>query len=135
MIIMIILLRGGEIMRNRKKNLNIHCGDIWMCDLKKMSGSVQFGYRPVFILSNNVNNMYANTLNIIPLTTKTKRKLPVHVVLWDYQKYGLKAQSTMLIEQIMTIPISDLDYCIGNIENKDVLKSIADAIAVQFSIY
>jgi len=35
MIIMIILLRGGEIMRNRKKNLNIHYGDIWMCDLKK----------------------------------------------------------------------------------------------------
>ena len=75
MIIMIILLRGGEIMRNRKKNLNIYYGDIWMCDLKKMSGSVQFGYRPVFILSNNVNNMYANTLNIIPLTTKTKRKI------------------------------------------------------------
>jgi len=62
-------------MRNRKKNLNIHYGDIWMCDLKKMSGSVQFGYRPVFILSNNVNNMYANTLNIIPLNNKDKTKI------------------------------------------------------------
>ena len=80
------------------------CGEIWMCNLVNKDGSVQTGYRPVFVLSNDKNNTYAPTLNIIPLTTKmNKRKLPIHVELWDYEKYGLKAPSTLMIEQITTV--------------------------------
>ena len=76
------------------------CGEIWMCHLIEKDGSIQSGYRPVFILSNDKNNTYSTTLNIIPITSKmNKRKLPVHVELWSYQKYGLKTPSTMLVEQ------------------------------------
>ena len=91
-----------------KTNLNKrpHCGEIWMCYLTSKDGSVQSGYRPVFILSNDKNNTYSTTLNIIPLTSKmNKRKLPVHVELWSYQQYGLKTPSTLLVEQITTITI------------------------------
>lgn len=111
------------------------CGEIWMCQLASKDGSVQNGYRPVFILSNNKNNTYAPTLNVIPLTTKmNKRQLPIHVELWDYQKYGLKRPSTMLVEQITTIPIVSLDKCIGNVDDANILKNIWSAINAQFPI-
>lgn len=95
-----------------------HCGEIWMCYLTSKDGSVQSGYRPVFILSNDKNNTYSTTLNIIPLTSKmNKRKLPVHVEL-----------------QITTITVECLDRCIGKVSDKETLCSISNAISVQFPI-
>lgn len=111
------------------------CGEIWMCNLTAKEGSIQSGYRPVFILSNNKNNTYSPTLNIIPITSKmNKRRLPVHVELWSYQDYGLKTPSTMLIEQIMTIPVEHLDMCVGQISDSKILSSICKAIEIQFPI-
>lgn len=111
------------------------CGEIWMCNLITKDGSVQSGYRPVFILSNDKNNTYSTTLNIIPITTKmNKRRLPVHVELWSYRQYGLTSPSTMLVEQIMTISIENLDRCIGKVDDSKTLGNIKNAIAIQFPI-
>lgn len=111
------------------------CGEIWMCNLTSKDGSVQSGYRPVFILSNDKNNTYSTTLNIIPITSKmNKRRLPVHVELWSYQRYGLKSPSTMLVEQIMTISIEHLDKCIGIVSDSETLNSISKAMLVQFPV-
>lgn len=126
-------------MFNKNQNVNMmsrpKCGEIWMCNLVGKDGSVQSGYRPVFILSNNKNNTYSTTLNIIPITSKmNKRKLPVHVELWSYEKYGLKSPSTMLVEQIMTINVESLDKKIGQVVDDEVLSNIGNAIKVQFPI-
>lgn len=111
------------------------CGEIWMCHLVNKDGSVQAGYRPVFILSNDINNAHAPTLNVIPLTTKmNKRRLPVHVEIWDYKECGLKAPSTLMIEQTTTIPIKYLEMRIGYISNRQILMGIWDAINIQFPI-
>lgn len=111
------------------------CGEIWMCNLVTKDGSIQSGYRPVFILSNDKNNTYSTTLNIIPITSKmNKRRLPVHVELWSYQRYGLKSPSTMLVEQIMTISIDNLDRYIGKVSDNETLCDISRAIAIQFPI-
>lgn len=111
------------------------CGELWMCLLPKNDGSVQAGYRPVFVISNNKNNTYAPTVNVIPLTTKmNKRQLPIHVELQEYEKYGLKKPSTLLVEQITTVPLSCLDKRIGRIEDEQTLDAIRDAINVQFPI-
>lgn len=111
------------------------CGEIWMCNLSAKTGSIQSGYRPVFILSNNKNNTYSPTLNIIPITSKmNKRKLPIHVELWSYQEYGLKMPSTLLVEQIMTIPADYIDKRVGKIVDSDTLSKICKAIEIQFPI-
>ena len=111
------------------------CGEIWMCNLSIKDGSIQSGYRPVFILSNNKNNTYSPTLNIIPITSKmNKRKLPIHVELWKYKEYGLAMPSTMLVEQIMTIPIDYLDRRIGRIVDNTTLNNVCRAIEIQFPI-
>ncbi|MGN0594917.1 MAG: type II toxin-antitoxin system PemK/MazF family toxin [Hominimerdicola sp.] len=112
-----------------------HFSEIWMCNLTDKDGSVQTGYRPVFILSNDKNNTYSTTLNIIPITTKmNKRRLPVHVELWSYRQYGLTSPSTMLIEQITTISISHLDKYIGKVNDCETLNNINKAMLVQFPL-
>jgi len=111
------------------------CGEIWMCNLSEREGSIQSGYRPVFIVSNDKNNTYSPTINIIPITTKmNKRKLPVHVELWNYQRYGLKAPSTLMVEQTTTVALSSLDKYIGKILDKNVLGDISRAMRVQFPV-
>ena len=112
-----------------------HCGEIWMCNLTSKKGSIQNGYRPVFILSNDKNNTYSTTMNVIPITSKmNKKKLPVHVELWKYHKYGLNVLSTMLVEQIMTISFEDLDKCIGKVNDVETLENISRAMAIQFPV-
>lgn len=113
----------------------LKCGELWMCDLGENEGSIQSGYRPVFIVSNDKNNKYSPTVNVFPLTTKmNKKKLPVHVEIWDYQKYGLNSPSTIMVEQPMTIPVGNLRKRIGEIEDTDLLESICKAIGIQFPI-
>lgn len=110
-------------------------GEIWMCHLSPKEGSVQSGYRPVFILSNDMNNTYSTTLNIIPITSKmNKRKLPVHVELWNHQKYGLPVPSTMMVEQITTIDLVSLDKKVGAVRDSSTLSNIKKAISVQFPV-
>ena len=116
-------------------NQNPKCGEIWMCRIEKRNGSVQCGYRPVFVLSNDKNNYYSPTLNVIPLTTKmNKRKLPVHVELWDYKAYGLTAPSTMMVEQITTVSADSMDRFLGKVEDKKTLGNIHQAMKIQFPI-
>lgn len=121
-------------MYSTDTKINVRFGEIWMCQLNN-NKSVQTGYRPVLVISNNMNNTYSPTLNVIPLTTKmNKRKLPIHVELWNYTEYGLRKPSTLLIEQITTISIDSLDKCIGRIDSKEVLEQIWAAISIQFPI-
>ena len=112
-----------------------HCAEIWMCWLPENNGSVQSGYRPVFISSNDMNNKYAPTLNIIPITSKAKKRLPIHVELDHFQDYGLSSFSTMLVEQIMTVSASALDRRIGKITDGDTLRRISEAMAIQLPCF
>jgi len=121
-------------MYNKNNSIRPKFGEIWMCNLYA-EGSIQRGYRPVLIISNNQNNTYSPTINVIPLTTKmNKKKLPIHVELWNYQEYGLKAPSTILVEQITTIPLENLTKRIGKIDDSYTLGAIYQAMSIQFPI-
>ena len=111
------------------------CGEIWTCYLGDNGPGVQSGYRPVLILSNDQNNLFSSVVNVAPLTSKMhKRSLPVHVELWDYEAYGLKSPSTILIEQTTTIQMNCLDFRVGKIHDKEIMEQIWLAIEVQFAI-
>jgi len=89
----------------------------------------------VFILSNDRNNYHSPTLNVIPITSKLqKRRLPVHVELLDYERFGLITPSVMLVEQIMTVSKSAISHFVGRIADADVFGQIREAMSVQFPI-
>lgn len=108
---------------------------IWMCRLPESSGSVQRGYRPVMILSNDINNKYSPTVNVIPITSKLdQRRMPMHVPLLDHNRYGLSRPSVLLVEQITTVPMDALTFPIGEVSDAETLHGIFEAISVQFPV-
>ena len=74
-----------------------------MTELPNIGGSIQSGYRPVLVIQNNIGNKYSPTTIVVPITTKKEQKhyLPTHVR--ANKQPGLKHNSTVLCEQIMTI--------------------------------
>lgn len=122
---------NGEIEMLKPKP---RCCEIWMAEIAGNGESVQCGYRPVFIISNDKNNEFAPTVNVFPLTTKIKRNLPCHVVINNYYDCGLTAESVILVEQPMTIPQSWLLKKLGIIEDREILIEIVNAMRCQFPI-
>ena len=109
--------------------------EIWMADLGEKSGSVQSGRRPVLIVSNDKNNRYSSVVNIMPMTTKmNKRNLPCHVELYNYERFGLNAPSTIMVEQLTSIDKRNLLFKIGKIDDNKVLSEICRAMAAQFPV-
>lgn len=109
--------------------------EIWMADLGERSGSLQSGRRPVLVVSNDKNNRYSSVLNVIPMTTKmNKRNLPCHVEIYDYEKFGLNAPSTIMVEQLTVVDKKDLMFRVGKINDDRILMEICDAMAVQFPV-
>lgn len=78
-------------------------GDVVLANLGNKEGSIQWGVRPVIILSNDKNNYFSSVLSIVPLTTsKFKKRLPTHV---DITRANSKIEkdSIALCEQTMII--------------------------------
>lgn len=99
-----------------------------MADLGNKGGSIQGGIRPVVIISNPLNNKFAPTVNVLPITSKTKNNIPVHVNIGV--ESGLPTESTILTEQMMVINKSQLTKLIGKC-TQDKMRAIAKAIVLQ----
>ena len=112
------------------KNIEIKRGDIFYAKLNGV-GSVQCSIRPVMILSNNLNNKYAPTLQVCPLTSKNKNNLPIH---FDLEGFGLNKKSTFLAEQLTIIDKTQLvSDKIGTVD-EITLKRAEKAISIQLSM-
>lgn len=115
-------------------------GDIFYADLGiPQPGQYVIGkIRPVVIVSNNMGNLYGNTITVVPLTSGQKRlNLPTHIEITpdDIQSSGdyLKP-STILTEQIITIDKTCLKAYIGRINSVAIIGKIYEALKIQLAI-
>ena len=102
-----------------------------MTELPNIGGSIQSGYRPVLIVQNNIGNKYSPTTIVVPITTKKEQKqyLPTHVR--ANKQPGLRHNSTILCEQIMTVNQDALDIQIGKLNRKKLFEvNVALAVSV-----
>lgn len=102
-----------------------------MTELPNIGGSIQSGYRPVLIVQNNIGNKYSPTTIVVPITTKKEQKqyLPTHVRV--NKQPGLRNNSTILCEQIMTVNQDSLDIQIGKLNRKKLFEvNVALAVSV-----
>lgn len=104
---------------------SIRRGDIFYAELIGR-GSQQTGLRPVIIYSNNTNNIFSPTLNVIPLSAELK-ELCVHVLI---EGCGLKEPSMALLEQLTTINKTQIKYKIGKL-TLNYMKEIDRAADIQ----
>ena len=85
----------------------IRRGEIWWADFGVPRGSEQGGRRPALIIQNDVGNTYSTTTIVAAITGKIKKSYPFHVEV-SAQESGLPQDSTILLEQILTISVSRL---------------------------
>ena len=114
-------------------------GEVWFADLgKHPNSSVQGGCRPVIILSNNIGNAHADTVNVVPMTRHLKKpELPCHTEISPdsiSDKRQLLETSMILAEQITTISKYALRSYAGKITDGTVLSAIDTAIIAQLGI-
>lgn len=126
--------RGGlkiSMIQNEQKQKNlIKRGDIWFADLPDMGDSIQYGLRPVLIVSNDMCNKHSSVITVIPLTSVTKKKKqPTHI----YIEHSELKNSMVICEQIITISKKRIIHKICEIE-KDDMNRIEKGIKVQIGI-
>lgn len=114
-------------------------GEVWFANLgRHPDSSVQGGCRPVIILSNNIGNEHADTVNIVPMTSHLKKpELPCHTKITpDHisDKCQILENSMVLAEQVTTIDKHALRSYVGKIADSDVLSRIEQSVAAQLGI-
>ena len=100
--------------------------DIYLAELPRQRGSIQYGYRPVIIVQNNRGNESSTTVIVIPLTGKPKYGQPTHVIIGTHT--GVRRVSTALCEQIQTIPMDRLTRKIVEISDENDIQALHRAI-------
>ncbi len=108
---------------------NIKRGDIYYI-LKQgvTDGSVLNSGRPAVVVSNNKNNMFSPTVEIVYLTTQPKSDLPTHV---DIRSTGVK--STAICEQVSTVSRERISNPCGACTDAE-MKMIDAALAVSLGL-
>lgn len=108
-------------------------GSVFYADLGDVKGSEQGGVRPIVVVSNDKNNLYSKNVTVVPVTTKPKKTLCVHVAVTNTRYNGLTKPGFILCEQIRTISKERLQNRIGAV-NKQVLKEIDTAMKIQLGL-
>ena len=122
---------------NEWKSWNPKRGEVYLIDLgDEGMDSEQMGLRPCVILSNNRGNTYGSIIQVAPITSQKKNKLPIHVTL--DQRDGLKVRSLVCIEQAKCISkrrafINNSFILITQLSQMK-MKEIDNAIKIQFAL-
>lgn len=111
------------------QDIRIHRGDIfWVRQDYAAVGSEARKNRPAIIVSNDKNNTYSGTVEIVYLTTAEKKPIPTHVTIETMGK-----QSTALCEAIYTVDKERLEnyYCTLT---SDEMKLVDQAVLVSLGL-
>lgn len=116
--------------KNEKKEKKIKRGQIWFANLPNQGNSVQYGTRPVLVISNNACNKHSSIITVIPLTSVEKKSSqPTHI----YITHKNLKHSVAMCEQIISISKNHLDNIICFIDEL-TMTNIEQAIKIQTGI-
>ena len=100
----------------------MHRGEIYRLGFGIPQGSVQGGVRPgliiqgnALVMQNDAGNRTSPTTIVAAITSRKKRSFPFHVEI-SKEESGLPEDSTILLEQIQTVPQSRLTKKVGELD-------------------
>jgi mRNA interferase MazF len=105
-------------------------GDIYYVELNGSIGSEQGGKRPVLILHKSTST---NQILVASLTTKKKKKLPVHIDL-SPSETGLHFSSLLLLEQIRPLSPITFKRKIGKIKSIKKWEEIKEGLKISLGL-
>lgn len=119
----------------RNKMLQPQRGEIWEVDWSPGRGSEQTGIRPALIIQNDFGNQAETYPNTIVATISTKgRPIPFHVLIRATKTSGLKVDSYVKCEQILTLHKDRLvGKALGRISH-DEMRRVEEAILLSLGI-
>ena len=97
--------------------MNISRGDICYIQSNFSSGSEQWGGRPAVIVSNEANNQFSPTVEVVYLTTRPKNDLPTHVTIRSAPR-----ESIALCEQISTVALERVGAYAGHVTDAEMAQ-------------
>lgn len=117
------MTKGKKVMSEIKR------GEIYYIERDYRNvGSEQIAGRPAVIVSNEKNNEYSATVEVVFLTTQPKADLPTHVTI-----RGTGKASTALCEQITTVSTERIGSFSG-ICSKQEMEAIDTALLISLDI-
>jgi len=121
--------RESNKLNELKNEYIIKRGDVFFA---KLDGGkhIQSGIRPVIIIQNNIGNKYSPVVSVVPVTSKVKNNLPIHV---EINEYFLDSKSIALCEQTIVIEKQQLLYKVGKLSLKNI-GQVENALMIQFGI-
>ncbi len=108
-------------------------GDVYWANLNPTVGSEIAKVRPIVVVSGNLNNLYADTVSIVPITSTVDKIYPFEVLL-PKGEGGLTNDSKAKANQIRTIDKQRLTVLIGTVSAQK-LTEIEQAILIHLDIF
>jgi mRNA interferase MazF len=103
-------------------------GEVWWVNFDPSVGGEIRKKRPAVIVSNDSSNKFLNRVQVVPLTSRTKRIYPSEaMVVVD----GVKSKA--MADQLTTISKQRLMNCTGFISSNE-LREIEEAIKIQLGM-
>ena len=112
--------------------MNVRRGDIYMADLSTHSTDSVCGVRPVCIVQNNKGNAHSDSYIAAVITSKPKKYMPTHVRILS--RCGLRKNSTVLCEHLVTVRRDMLLSYIGTVINTEDEKQIDKALEISLQL-
>lgn len=97
--------------------MEIKRGDIFFANIPPTTENVQFGVRPILIISNDKANYFSPVITYCPISsTKGKREMKTHVAI------ELDQPSFIICEQIMTINTKNLFRFVCSLDDEKMCE-------------
>ena len=103
-------------------------GEVWWVNFEPSKGGEITKTRPAIIVSNNMANKMLNRLQVVPITSNTKKLYPGEA----YVTVGGK-QSKSMADQIMTVSKARIKNKIGKLPHNDLMR-VENAIRLQLDL-
>jgi len=107
-------------------------GQIWFVSLEPVVGHEIGKRRPAVVISNDRNNLFADTVTVLPITSKVGKIYPFEIFL-SKEETRLPRDSKVKCNQIRTVDKKRLVNFVG-ILSSEKLKKIEEALLIHLSI-
>lgn len=107
-------------------------GEIWLVSLDPAVGNETGKTRPALLISNDRNNQFADTVTVIPITSKTDKIYPFEVFISRHES-RLPQDSKLKTNQIRTIDKKRLVKILAN-TSPQKLSEVEEAILIHLGM-
>ncbi len=107
-------------------------GEIWLVSLEPVIGSEIGKTRPALVISNDQNNQFADTVTVLPITSKTEKTYPFETFL-PKEECRMPVDSKVKSNQIRTIDKRRLVKLLSSI-SQNKLKQVEQSLLIHLGL-